>query len=104
MEFAIELGLTGWAVLLVGALLFGVIAQFVGETRTGYEWLIDAVAVVLGALVASELIVGWRAVEPVFDGLAIVPAVVGGLIVGLLVEVVTRFSTGGRYAGRPMAA
>ena len=61
MELAIELGLGGGIVLIVGALVFGVVAQFVGETRTGYEWLIDAIAAAIGALVASEFIVGWQA-------------------------------------------
>ena len=104
MELAIALGLGGWVVLIVGALLFGGIAQFVGETRTGFEWLVDALAVGIGATVASEFIVGWRAFEPVWDGLALVPALVGGLVVGLVVEVATRYLTGGTYAGRPMAA
>jgi len=105
MEFAFEIGLWGWALIVVGALAFGVIAQFVGETRTGYEWLIDAIAAAIGAVVASEFVIGWRAFDPVVDGLAIVPAVVGGLVVGLAVEVITRFLTGGRYLGHsPMAA
>jgi uncharacterized membrane protein YeaQ/YmgE (transglycosylase-associated protein family) len=105
MEFSIALGLYGWALLAFGALVFGVIAQMVGETRTGYEWLIDAVAVALGALIASEFVIGWRTVEPVFDGLAIVPSLVGGIVLGLIVEIATRFLTGGRYMGHsPMAA
>ncbi len=104
MEFAITLGVGGWIALVVGALAFGVIAQFIGETRTGYEWLVDAVAAFLGALVASELIVAWRAIDPVFDGLAILPAVLGGLVVGVIVEVVTRTATGGTYSGRPISA
>jgi uncharacterized membrane protein YeaQ/YmgE (transglycosylase-associated protein family) len=103
MEIAFALGLGGWAVLLIGALLFGVLAQFVGETRTGYEWLVDSIGAGVGAVVASEFIIGWRSVEPVFDGLAIVPAVVGGLVLGLIVEVATRYLTGGRYLGRPIA-
>jgi hypothetical protein len=36
--------------------------------------------------------------------LAIVPALVGGLVVGLIVEVSTRYMTGGRYIHHPMAA
>jgi uncharacterized membrane protein YeaQ/YmgE (transglycosylase-associated protein family) len=104
MEFAITLGVGGWIALVVGALAFGVIAQFIGETRTGYEWLVDAVAAFLGAIVASEFIVGWRAIDPVFDGLAILPAVLGGLVVGVIVEVVTRTATGGTYSGRPISA
>ena len=33
MELVITLGLGGWAILIVGSLIFGGIAQFVGETR-----------------------------------------------------------------------
>ncbi len=104
MEFAIALGLGGWVLLIVGALVFGAIAQIVGQTRTGFEWLVDAIAAGLGALVASEFIVSWRTIEPTWDGLALVPAVLGGLVVGLIVEVATRFMTGGTYTGRPMSA
>jgi uncharacterized membrane protein YeaQ/YmgE (transglycosylase-associated protein family) len=105
MELAINLGYGGWLALLAGALLFGVIAQFIGETRTGYEWLADGVAAALGAVIASEFIISARTWEPVWDGLAIVPAVVGGLALGVLVELSTRYLTGGRYTtAHPMAA
>jgi uncharacterized membrane protein YeaQ/YmgE (transglycosylase-associated protein family) len=104
MEFTFALGLGGWALLIVGAVVFGVVAQFVGETRTGYEWLADAIAAGIGALVASEFITAWRTVEPVWDGLALIPALVGGLVVGLAIEVLTRYTTGGTYSNRPMSA
>jgi uncharacterized membrane protein YeaQ/YmgE (transglycosylase-associated protein family) len=104
MEFAIDLGLGGWMLLIVGALLFGVIAQFVGETRTGYEWLGDAIAAGIGALVASEFIVALQSIGPVWDGLALVPALAGAVVVGMIVEIVTRYMTGGTYFGRPMSA
>jgi uncharacterized membrane protein YeaQ/YmgE (transglycosylase-associated protein family) len=104
MELAINLGLGGWLVLLAGALLFGVIAQFVGETRTGYEWLVDGVAAALGAVIASEFIISARTWEPVWDNLAIVPAIIGGLVLGIVVEIATRYVTGGRYTAHPMAA
>jgi|GEM_PF-5478921 uncharacterized membrane protein YeaQ/YmgE (transglycosylase-associated protein family) len=103
MEFAITLGIGGWLVLLAGALLFGVIAQYIGEARTGYEWLADGIAAVIGAVVASEFIISTRTFEPVWDGLAIVPALIGGLALGLIVELATRFLTGGRYTSRPIA-
>jgi uncharacterized membrane protein YeaQ/YmgE (transglycosylase-associated protein family) len=102
MELAITLGLWGWIAVIAGALLFGVLAQFIGETRTGYEWLIDAIAAGTGAIVASEFIVAWQSYGPMFDGLAIVPALVGGLVVGGIVEVATRLLTGGRYAPAPV--
>lgn len=104
MEFAITLGLAGWFLVIAGAVIFGLIAQYIGETRTGYEWLVDGVAAVLGAVIGSEFIVSMRTFEPVYDGLAIVPAIVGGLVLGIVVEIATRYVTGGKYTTRPMAA
>jgi uncharacterized membrane protein YeaQ/YmgE (transglycosylase-associated protein family) len=104
VEFTIALGLGGWILMIAGALVFGVVAQLVGETRTGYEWLADAIGAAVGAIVASEFIVAWQAFAPVWDGLAIVPALIGGLIVGLVVEVATRYATGGTYVGHPVRA
>ena len=97
MDFSIVLGLGGWALVVVAAIVFGLVAQYVGEPQTGYEWLADAIAFGIGAIGASEIIVATRTFEPVWDGLALVPALVGGLIVGVLVEVITRMATGGTY-------
>lgn len=104
MELAISLGLGGWILVILGALVFGVIAQFIGETRTGYEWLVDGVAAFVGAIVASEFIIAWQTFAPVWDGLALVPALIGALVVGVIVEVATRYVTGGTYMHRPTAA
>ena len=104
MELAISLGLGGWILLVAGALLFGVLAQFVGHPKLGYEWLVDGVAAAIGALVASEFIVGWQAFEPVWDGLALVPALAGGLVLGTIVAVATRFLTGGSYTSTAATA
>ncbi len=104
MEFAIGLGLWGAAALIVGALVFGIAAQLIGEAGTGYEWLVDSIAAGIGALVASEFIVAFQTAGPVWDGLALVPALLGGVVVGVVVEVVTRSATGGTYSGRPMSA
>lgn len=104
MEFAIALGFGGWILLIVGALVFGGVAQFIGETRTGMEWFVDAIAAGIGALVASEFIVAWQTFQPVWDGLALAPALIGGLVVGVVVELATRYMTGGTYLGRPVSA
>ena len=104
MEFGISLAIGGWILLIAASIVFGVVAQFVGETRTGFEWLIDAIAFGVGALIASEFIVAWQSLGPMFDGLAIVPALIGGLVLGLVAELTTRFLTGGTYSGRPMSA
>jgi uncharacterized membrane protein YeaQ/YmgE (transglycosylase-associated protein family) len=106
MDFSITLGLGGWTVLIVGALIFGVIAQYIGETETGYEWLVDGIGFAIGALVVSEFITGFRAVQPVWDELALIPALAGGLVLGIVADVVTRLSTGGTYTThhRPISA
>jgi hypothetical protein len=104
MEFVLSIGLGGWALLVVGALVFGVAAHLFGEPRFAYEWLIDAIGAFAGALVASEFIVAWRTIEPVWDGVALLPALLGGVVVGLVVAIVTRLVTGGTYLERPMSA
>ena len=101
MELVLTLGLWGWIAAIVGSLIFGVLASSIGETRTGYEWLVDSVAAFIGAIVASEFIVAWQSYGPMFDGLAIVPALAGGLVVGGIVEVATRLVTHGRYLPAP---
>ena len=106
MELALNMGVGAWALVFAVALVFGLVAQFIGETRTGYEWVVDGVAFALGAVVASEFIIGWRAIEPVWDNLALIPAVVGGLVLGIVVELATRLVTGGTYTSShgPMSA
>jgi uncharacterized membrane protein YeaQ/YmgE (transglycosylase-associated protein family) len=103
VELAITIGLGGWILLVAAAVIFGVAAQAIGETRTGYEWFVDAIGFGLGALVASEFIVALQTFAPVWDGLALVPALIGGLAAGLVVEVTTRFVTHGTYTHQPMS-
>jgi len=104
MELSIALGIGGWVVLIGGSLLFGLLMQLIGETRTGFEWLVDGVAFAIGALVASEFLTAWQASGPVFDGLALVPALIGGFLVGIVAEIVTRYVTGGSYTHGAMSA
>lgn len=96
-DFNISLGLAGWALVLIGAIVVGVVAQLIGEAPFSFEWVVTAIGALLGAVIASELIVGLRAFEPVWDGLALVPALVGGLIAAVVVAVATRYLTGGSY-------
>lgn len=103
MEFAISLGIGGWLILIVGALVVGVVAQVIGEAEFGYEWLVTGIGAGLGALVASEFIVAWQTFAPVWDGLAIVPALGAAVVVGAVVAVATRLLTGGHVLGRATA-
>ena len=105
MELTFTLGLGGWILLIVASLIFGGVAQMIGDVRTGAEWAVDAIAFGIGALIGSEFIVATQAYGPVWDGLALVPALIGGLIVGVIIELATRYLTGGTYAAhRPMSA
>lgn len=104
MDVAVALGLGGAIVLIVGAIVFGLATQFVGETRAGYEWVVSGLGAGIGAFVASEFVIDWRAFGPVWDGLALAPALIGGLVLGVVVEVATRLVTGGSYLHRPMSA
>ena len=103
MELAFTLTPVGWFITIVGAGLFGVIAQLVGEAQSGYEWAIDGLAAFIGAIVASEFIVAWQSFGPVYEGLALVPALIGGLAVGIVVAVATRYF-GGHNPGHSPAA
>jgi uncharacterized membrane protein YeaQ/YmgE (transglycosylase-associated protein family) len=104
MELSFSLELGGWFVAIVGALLFGIVAQLIGRANHGYEWFIDGVAAFVGAIVASEFIVAWQTFEPVYQGLALVPALAGGLVVGVIIAVATRWLGGRSYGHSPAAA
>src|SRR5262245_48176986 len=89
MELALDLGLGGYVLVALGALIFGGAALLIGEPHTTVEGLVDAIAFAIGAIVASEFITAFQETGPMFDGLAVLPA--------LVVEIVTRFVTGGTY-------
>jgi uncharacterized membrane protein YeaQ/YmgE (transglycosylase-associated protein family) len=106
MELAINLGVGAWALVVIAAVAFGLVAQFIGEARTGFEWFVDALAFGIGAVAASEFIIAWQAVGPMWDEMALVPALGGGLVLGIVVELITRMVTGGTYRSShgPMSA
>jgi len=100
------LDLFGWnvgmtpiaAILLVlGALIFGAIAQVIGRVVVGYEWIFTAVAALAGGWIGSEALGALSTWGPVFDDLYVLPAVIGGVILGGVVDVIVRRSTGGAY-------
>jgi hypothetical protein len=104
MEFSIALEFGGAVVLIGGALVLGAISQFLGKTNTGFEWLPVAIAAGIGGLFASEFIVAARTFGPVWEGLALVPALVGGIVLAVIADVATVRLTGGTLLRRPMSA
>lgn len=85
MELTFDVGIVGIVAAAAVAVILGIVVQLAGEARFGYEWVITGVAAFAGALVASEWIVAWQTFAPVHDGLAVVPALIGGVVVGVVV-------------------
>ena len=93
-----DLGLQGLALLIIPALLFGLVAQLiVWRSATHWMWLIGAVAWFLGGLFASEVLYGAETTEanlqPLIDGLLWDEALIGGLVTGTVVVLLTWFAT-----------
>ena len=97
MEFAVDMTVWGAVILIVGALVIGVISQFIGDVRTPYHWIVVAIAALVGGVFASEMVTAWQTIEPVWEGVALLPALVGGLVLGVVADAVMRFATGGSY-------
>ena len=104
--FGWNVGMSGLAVILLvaGALVVGAIPLFIGEARTGYEWLATAAAVLIGGWLGSEAFGGISTFGPVFEGMYLVTALVGGVVLGAIVDVAVRYVSGGTYthAARPI--
>ena len=83
--------------LIVGAIVIGVIAQLVGEVRLGWEWAATAAAALVGGYLGSEALGALSTVGPAFEGLYVVTAIVGGIVLGAAVDAILRSSTRGSY-------
>jgi len=93
MQF--DMGFGAFAIVIVAALILGVLVQMYLKPKTGYEWLIVGVGAGVGAWLASEItwtqwFTGLTDLGPQFDGLLVIPAVLGGLVIGAITEVVAR--------------
>lgn len=104
MQF--DLGLQGLGILVAISLLFGVVAQLVAGGRAGthWLWLIAATGWFIGGLFFSEVIFATATeaeLQPIIDGLALDESLLGGLIVGLAVVIVTLLVAGSRPSHRP---
>lgn len=108
MEFEISMTGLGWLVLIVGALVIGVVYQLIGmwiaDVEMPYEFIVTAIFAFIGGLVAGQFVTAWLTIEPVWEGLPLVPALLGGLITGGVAAIVVRLLTGGTLVGHPHPA
>lgn len=101
--FGWDVGMGAAALLLVvlGGLMIGIFFQSIGEVRVGWDWAATSVAAIFGAYIGSE---GFNAAStwgPVFDGLYLLPAVIGAVIFGSVVDAILRYLTEGSYSRHP---
>ena len=92
------MGLQAFAVLVVVGLAAGFGVQYLSKARINFEWLIVAVAVVFGGYFASESFPGSNVFSgikdwgPSFDGMVIIPALIGAIILGVVADLGMRTS------------
>ncbi len=103
-----DLGLEGLAYLIGMSLGFGIIAQVVAwRWATHWMWLIGAVAYLIGGLFCSEVVFASATIDelqPMIDGLAFDESMLGGLLVGVPVVLVTWYLTRHSRLERPVSS
>lgn len=101
--FGWDIGMTAFAAILLifGAVVLGVIAQLVGEVTTGWEGPVVAGAALFGGWLGSEAFGALSTWGLEFEGLFVLPALIGGIVLGFAVDAVVRFSTRGSYVHHP---
>lgn len=92
------MGLLAFSSLVVVGLVIGLAVQFLAKSAIRYEWLIVAIAIVFGGYFASESFPGSTVFEsvkdwgPSFDGMFVIPAIIGALILGIVADLGMRRS------------
>jgi uncharacterized membrane protein YeaQ/YmgE (transglycosylase-associated protein family) len=97
--FGWDVGMSAYAAILLaaGAILIGVVAHFIGDVTTGWEGPIAAFAGLIGGYVGSEALGTFSTWGYAFEGLYVLPAVICGVVLGFVVDAITRYSTQGSY-------
>ena len=88
------MGALAITVIVAAGLVIGLGVQYLTKPASQFEWLIVAVTTSIGAYAGSE----WLTANvfstvggPEFDGLVIIPAIIVGLVLGLLGDMFTRY-------------
>jgi len=100
MEF--DLGLQAVAIMFAIAVVIGLVAQFLGRPGTRWAGLLAGGAGFFGGLFVSEVMFAGATeeeIQPVIDGLAFDEAMLGGILVGFVVMLLTRYVAHGAPFG-----
>ena len=104
------LDLLGWDVgmsllaallLIATSLVIGGLASLVGEVRMRGEWALTSVGALVGGWLGSEALGAASTWGPEFQGWFILPSIIGAVVVGAIVDVITRLATHGSYTAHP---
>lgn len=93
------MGLLAFFTIVILALVAGFAVQYFVKRPIGNEWLIVALAGAFGAYFFSETIVsstlfeGFKSWGPQWDGMFVVPAVIGGVLLALIADLGVRASS-----------
>lgn len=85
------MGIWAWLILLAGAALLATLAQYLlfRQDRSGadYDWALMAGGALIGGFTGN---LWYSGVGPVVDGLHLLPALAGAVVVGVAVELLYR--------------
>lgn len=101
--FGWNVGMSTFAAILlvIGAVLLGVIPQFIGEPKLAVEWIFPMIGVLVGGWIGSEALGSLSTWGYAFEGLYVLPALIGGVVLGAAVDVVVRYVSGGSFVHEP---
>jgi hypothetical protein len=89
------MGLLGFTIVIVAALVLGLGAQYLLKPKTSYDWLIVTLTTGVGAYLGSQWLVSnlfSGLTNYAVDGLVVIPAAIAGLIVGAVTEAVIQMA------------
>src|SRR5690348_2141135 len=86
----VPMGFVAWFILLAVSALLATAAQYLffshNRKATDYDWVFIAGGALVGGFTASV----WYAVGPMVDGLHLLPALAGEVMLGAVVELIYR--------------
>lgn len=98
-----DVGMTGAAValLFMAAIVIGAVVQNIGKASFDYEWVLTAVAAFIGGWLGSEALGAASTWGPEWQGMYLVPALIGAVVLSGLVAVALRYINGGTQVSNP---